>query len=309
VSPTILSGKEKKKEGTSLEDQNAAAIQCIVDAKISSQKTSEVSHIDHPQKNGCTSMSTSTVDTRTFNTASSIDNSQEKPGDSSSQLMVDSSDIVTSLQKETNQTSDTSDRNVSVGSSDATKVVNDGIHNGDVILFDGNLTFMDNNTSLPLSTETSSNFVLNPSPPKSHLNAPLVITSQPSVSTDTSQVMTITIPGATDALHQAATLSGIHLHPPLEQAVPHSLTTSSTGQVVTLAIPGSQNVNSAVNEQDLMSMSTVIMCGSDGMIPQFISLSHQDHCKYVAMIICTYFLIKKFDEKCALNLRNLNIVQ
>jgi hypothetical protein len=289
VSPTAPSSKEKKKEGTSLEDQNAAAIQCIVDAKISSQKISEVSRSHETQKNDCTSMSISAMDTQTFITSSSIDSSSEKPGHPSSQLMNSSSVTVNSLQKETNQILDASDRNVNVESLDTAEIVNNA---GEVILFDGNLTFMDSSASFSHSTESGSNFLSNPLPLTTQLTAPFVVTSQPSISTaGTSQVMAITIPGTTDAIQQAATLSGISLHSPPEEAVPHGVATERAGQVVSFAIPDSQDVNSAIHEQDLMSMSTVIMCGNDGLIPQFISLPHQDSCKYAAVVTSNCLLI------------------
>jgi hypothetical protein len=199
--------------------------------------------------------------------------------------MEDSSAIVGSLQKETNQISSSGDRNVSEGNPKPTEVVNDHMHGGEVILFDGNLTFLDNNASFSLSTETSSNFVSNPPPLSTQLSGPLVVTSQPSIyKAGTSQVMAITIPGTTNTLHNTATLGNIPLYPP-EQPVPQGLDTSTTGQAVgTFAIPGSQNVNSIAQGQDVMPMSTVILCGNDGLIPQFISLPHQDSCKYVAVV-------------------------
>lgn len=287
MSPTAPSGKEKKKEGPSLEDQNAAAIQCIVDAKISPQKTSEASHNHQTQKNDCTSVSVSTMDTQTFISPSSIDSSSEKTGHSSSLLMNNSSSIISSLQKETNQIIDGSDRNVSFGSSDAAKVV----HNGEVILFDGNLTFVDNSASFSHNTETSSNFLSNPLPLTTQMTAPFAVTSQPSVSTaGAGQVMTITIPGTSGTIQQAATLSGISLQPELEETVPHGVVTESASQIVSFAIPDSQDVNSVVHKQDLMSLSSVIVCGNEGLIPQLISLPHQASCKYVVIVTSNYHI-------------------
>jgi hypothetical protein len=228
------------------------------------------------------------VDTQTFIIPSSIDSSSERPIHSSDQLTNSTSVTVNSLQKETNQILDASDRNVSVGNSDNAKVVNNG---GEVILFDGNLTFMDSSASFSHSTESGSNFLSNPVPLTAQLTAPFVVTSQPSVSTaGTSQVMAITIPGTTDTVQHAATLSGISLRPPLEEAVPRAVATESAGQVVSFTIPDSHNVNSAIREQDLMSVSTVIMCGNDGLIPQFVSLPHQDSCKYAAVVTSDCFL-------------------
>jgi hypothetical protein len=294
VSSTSSSGKEKKKEGPSLEDQNAAAIQCIVDAKIS-----EVTHNHQSQKNGYTSVSAYTVDTQTVNTASPIDKCQEKLSHSSSQLVKDSSVTGGFLQKETNHISGSSDRNMSVGSSDPAEVANDRMHGGEVILFDGNLTYLDNNASFSRSTETSSNFVSNPAPLSTQLSGPLVATSQPSIyKAGTSQVMAIAIPGTTDILHSAATLSERPLYPPSEQAAPQSLVTNSASQAVgTFAMPGSQNVNSIAQGENVIPMSTVILCGNDGLIPQFISLPHQDSGKCVAMIISDCLFIKEFGKK------------
>ena len=138
------SGKEKKREGTSLEDQNAAAIQCIVDAKMSTQNTYEVSQSDQLQSNVCPSMPTST-----------------------------------------------------------------------------------------------------------------------------------------------AARSGILLHAPCELPAPHFLATNGSSQVVPITIPGPQSVNSAVKDH----LSTVIMCGNDGIIPQFITVAHPDTCEYVGVVILNCLLL------------------
>ena len=81
------SGKEKKREGNSLEDQNAAAIQCIVDAKLSTQITCEVSQSNQLQSNVCMSMPTSTAYTQTCIATSSGGNCYEKQGYYPGQLM------------------------------------------------------------------------------------------------------------------------------------------------------------------------------------------------------------------------------
>jgi hypothetical protein len=298
VSSTSSSGKEKKKEGPSLEDQNAAAIQCIVDAKISSQKISEVTHNHQSQKSSYTSVSAYTVDTQAVNTASPIDRCQEKLSDSS-QLMKGSSATVGSSQKETNQISGSGDRNMSLESSDPAEVANDRIRCGEVILFDGNLTFLDSNASFSLSTETSSNFVSSSPPLATQLSGPVVAVSQPSIyKAGTSQVMAITIPGTTDMLPSAAALSERPLYPPSEEAAPQSLVTSSATQALgTFAILSSQNVNSIAQQQDVMPMSTVIMCGNDGLFPHVVSLQHQDSGKCVAMVISDSLFIKEFGKK------------
>jgi hypothetical protein len=270
------SGKQKKKEGTSLEDQNAAAIQSIVDAKISTENIFEISHSHQTQNIGCPSMSTSTVDMLAFNTTTSVDSFHEKLVYSPGQVMKDGSVVVSSLQKEVSRILD---GNVDIGSSNNTNVMNDYVQNAEVILLDANLTFLDNNASFSLNTATNSNFVTNNSPLKTQLCAPLVATSQPSVSAAaTNQVMAVTLPGTTSIVQQAAASSGIPLFPPCEQAASHSHATNSSGQLVTVTIPGPQNVNPAVHDQ----MSTVIMCGNDGIIPQFITVPHQDSCEYVA---------------------------
>jgi hypothetical protein len=271
VSSTSLSRKEKKKESPSLEDQNAAAVQCIVDAKISG-----VTHNQQSEKEAYTS----TVDTQTVNTASAIDISQGRLSHSSNQLIKDTSATVGSLQKETNQTSGFSGRSVSAGSSNPTEMC------GEVILLEGNLMFLDSNASFSLNTETGSNFVSNPTPLATQLSSPLVMTSQPSVyKTGTSQVMTITIPGNSDAHHSAARLTEVPFYPTPERAVPQCLVATSVSQAVgSFAFPGSQNVNSAVQEQAILPMSTVIMCGNDGLIPHFISLPQQEPGKCVAVV-------------------------
>ena len=94
------SGKEKKREGTLLEDQNTAAIQCIVDAKMSTQNTYEVNRNNQLQSDFCPSMQTSTVYTETFIANSSGGNCHEKLGYYAGQLMKDGSVVATSLQKE-----------------------------------------------------------------------------------------------------------------------------------------------------------------------------------------------------------------
>lgn len=252
-----------------------------MDAKISSQKISEVAHNHQSEKEIYTGVSICTMDTRTVNTASLIDNSQEELSHSSNQLIKNSSATVGSLQKKTNQTSGSSDRSMSVESSDFTEVANE------VILFGGNLMFLDNNASLSLSTETSSNFVPDPPPLATQLPSPLVVTSQPSVyKAGTSQVMAITIPGNSDTHHSAATVTGIPLYPPPEQAVPQCIVTTDVSQAVgTFASHGPQNVNFTAQQQNVLPMSTVIMCGNDGLIPQFISIPYQEPCKCVAVVI------------------------
>lgn len=282
------SGKEKKREGTSLEDQNAAAIQCIVNAKISTQSTYEVSHSNQLQSNVCPSMPTSTVDTQTLSTTTSGGNYHEKRVYYPDQLMKDGSVVVSSLQKEVSQISYRRVGGVDVGSSNNMKVVDESVQNAGVILLDANLTFLDNNASFSLNTGTNSNFVTNPSPLKMQLSAPLVATSQPSVSAAaTNQVMTVMLPGTTGTVQQAAAHSGIPVYPPCEQTAPHSLATNSSSQVVAITIPGPQNVNSAVKDH----MSTVIMCGNDGIIPQFITVPHPDSCEYVGVVILDCLLL------------------
>jgi hypothetical protein len=259
---------------------------------------SEVTHNHQSQKNNYNSVSTYTVDTQTVNTASPIDRCQGKLSHAS-QLMEGSSATVGSLQKETNQISGSGDRNMSVRSSDPPEVGNVHMCDEEVILFDGNLTFLDNSASFSLSTETSSNFVSSPPPLATQLSSPVVAISQPSIyKSGTSQVMAITIPGTTDILHSAATLSERPLYPPSEQAAPQSHFTSSASQAVgTFAILGSQNVNSIAQQQDIMPMSTVIMCGNDGLFPHFISIPHQDPGKCVAMVISDCLFIKEFGKK------------
>jgi len=236
------SGKEKKREGTSLEDQNAAAIQCIVDAKISSNQL---------QSNVCPSMPTSTVYTQTFIATSSGGNCHEKQEYYPGQLMQE--------------------------------------------CFSNAIpTFLDNNASFSLNTGTNSNYVTNPSPLKMQLSAPLVATSQPSLSAapinqvmtvmlpgttgpvkqaaaHSNQVMTVMLPGTTGPVQQAATCSGIPLYPPCEEAASHLLATSSSSQVVAITTPGPQNVNSAV-----MDYMSTVMCGNDDVIPHFITVPHPD---------------------------------
>lgn len=288
VNPVASSGKEKKREGTSLEDQNAAAIQCIVNAKISAQSTYEVSHSNQLQSNACPSMPASTVDTQTFSTITSGGNFHEKQEYYPGQLMKDSSVVASSLQKEVSQITDGRVGSVNVGNSNNTKVVNESVQNAEIILLDANLTFLDNNASFSLNTGTNSNFVTNPSPLKMQLTAPLVATSQPSVSVPaTNQVMTVMLPGTTGTVQQAALCSGISLYPPREQTAPHSLATNSSSQVVAITIPGPQNVNSAVKDH----VSTVIMCGNDGIIPQFITVPHPDSCEYVGVVILDCLLL------------------
>lgn len=282
------SGKEKKREGTSLEDQNAAAIQCIVNAKISTQSTYEVSHSNQLQSNVCPSMPTSTVDTQTLSTTTTGGNCHEKQGYYPDQLMKDGSIVVSSLQREVSQISDGTVGSVDVGSSNNMNVVNESVQNAGVILLDANLTYLDNNASFSLNTGTNSNFVTKPSPFKMQLSAPLVATSQPSVSAAaTNQVMTVMLPGTTGTVQQAAARSGFPLYPPCEQTAPHPLATSSSSQVVAITIPGPQNVNSAVKDH----MSTVIMCGNDGIIPQFITVPHPDSCEYVGVVILDCLLL------------------
>ena len=282
------SGKEKKRESTSLEDQNAAAVQCIVDAKISTQSTYEESHSNQLQSNVCPSMPTSTVDTQTLSATTSSGNSHEKQGYDPGQLMIDGSVVASSLQKEVSQILDRRVGIVDVGSSNNMKVVNESVQNAEVILLDANLTFLNNTASFSLNTGTNSNFVTNPSPLKMQLSAPLVATSQPSVSAAaTNQVMTVMLPGTTGAVQQAAACSGIPLYPPCEQTAPHLLATNSSSQVVAITIPGPQNVNSAVKDH----MSTVIMCGNDGIIPQFITVPHPDSCEYVGVVILGCLLL------------------
>jgi len=94
------SGKKKKREGTSREDQNAAIIQCIVYAKVSIQSTYEVSQSNWLQSNICPIMPTSTVYTQTFIATSSGGNCYEKKRYYPGQLMKDGSVVATSLQKE-----------------------------------------------------------------------------------------------------------------------------------------------------------------------------------------------------------------
>jgi len=282
------SGKEKKREGTSLEDQNAAAIQCIVDAKMSTESTYEVSQSNQLQSNVCPSMPTSTVDTHTFSTTSSGGNCHEKQLYYPGQLIKDGSVVANSLQKEVSQILDGRVGSVVLGTSNTTKVLNESVQNAEVILLNTNLTFLDNNASFSLNTGTNSNFVTNPSPLKVQLCAPLVATSQPSVpAAPTNQVMTVMLPGTADTLQQAAACSGIPLYPPCEQAAPHSLATNSSSQVVAITIPGPQNMNSAVKDH----MSTVIMCGNDGIIPQFISVPHPDSCEYVGVVLLGCLLL------------------
>ncbi|XP_023715408.1 uncharacterized protein LOC111868708 isoform X3 [Cryptotermes secundus] len=269
ASSTSSSGKAKKKEGPSLEDQNAAAVQCIVDAKISSQKISEVTHNHQSQKNG-------SVDTQAVNTASPIDRCQEKLSHSSP-LMKGSSATVGSLQKETNQISGSGEKNMSVRSSDPAEVANDGVHSEEVILFDGNLTFLDNSASFSVNTETSSN-ISTPPPRETQLSGAVVAISEPSIyNAGTSQVMAIAVPGTNDIFQGAATLSERPPYPPSEQAAPQSFVTSSASQAVgTFAILDTQTVNSITKQQDVVPMSTVIMCGNDGLFPHVISLPHKD---------------------------------
>ena len=287
------SGKEKKREGTSLEDQNAAAIQCIVDAKISTQSIFEVSHSHQLESNVCPSMPTSTVDSQTFSATTSGGNCHEKLGYFPGQLMKDGSVVTSSLQKEISQISDGRGGSVEVGSSNNMNIVNESVQNAEVILLDANLTFLDNNASFSLNTGTNSNFVTNSSSVKTQLSAPLVATSQPSVSAAaTNQLMTVMLPGTTGAVQQASTLSGIPLYPPCEQVAPHSLATNSSSQVVAITIPGPQNVNSAVPDQ----MSTVIMCGSDGIIPQFITVPHPDSCEFVGVVMLNCLLLNDLLE-------------
>ena len=182
------SGKEKKIEGTSLEDQNAAAIQCIVDAKMSTQS---------------------------------------------------------------------------------------------------NPTFLDNNASFSLNTETNSNSVTNPSPFKMQLSAPLDATSQPSLSAaPTKQVTTVVLPGTTGPVQQAAAHSGLPLDPPCEKAAPHLLATSSSSQVVAITTPGPQNANSAV-----MDHMPSVMCRNDGVVPQFGILPLPHSCEYVGVVILKCLLL------------------
>ena len=166
------SGKEKKREGTSLEDQNAAAIQCIVDAKMPTQSTYEVSQSDQLQSNVCPSMPTSTVYTHTFIATSSCGNCYEKQGYYPGQLMKDGSVVATSLEKEVSHILDRSVGSVDVGSSNTIQVVNESVQNAELILLNANPTFLDNNASFPLNTGTNSNFLTNPSPLKMQLSAP-----------------------------------------------------------------------------------------------------------------------------------------
>jgi len=240
------SGKEKKREGTSLEDQNAAAIQCIMDAKMSTQSTYEVSRSNQLQSDVCPSMPTGTVYTETFIANSSGGNCHEKLGYYACQLMKDGSVVATSLQKEVSQildgrvgSVDGRVGSVDVGSSNTIKVVNESVQNAELILLNANPTFLDNNASFSLNTRTNSNFVTNPSPLKMQLSAPLDATSQPSLSAaPTNKVMTVMLPGTTGPVQQAAARSGIPLYPPFEKAAPHLLATSSSSQVVAITTPG-----------------------------------------------------------------------
>ena len=94
------SGKKKKRKGISLEDQNSATIQCIVDAKVSIQSTYEGRQCNWLQSNVCPIMPTSTVYTQTFIATSSGGNCYEKKGYYPGQLMKDGSVVATSLKKE-----------------------------------------------------------------------------------------------------------------------------------------------------------------------------------------------------------------
>lgn len=253
-----------------------------MDAKISSHKISEVTHNHQSQKNG-------SVDTQAVNTASPIARCQEKLSHSSP-LMKGSSATVGSLRKETNQISGSGDKNMSVRSSDPAEVADDGVRGEEVILFDGNLIFLDSSASFSVNTETSSNISTAP-PLATQLSGAVVEISQPSVySAGTSQVMTIAVPGTTDIFQGAATLSERPPYPPSKQAAPQCVVTSSASQAVgTFSILGTQTVNSITQQQDVMPMSTVIMCGNDGLFPHVISLSHKDSGKCVAMVISVCF--------------------
>lgn len=283
------SGKEKKREGTSLEDQNAAAVQCIVDAKISTQSTYEESHSNQLRSNVCPSMTTSTGDTQTFNTTTtSGSNCHEKQGYYPGQLMKEGSIVPSSLQKEVSQILDGRVGSVDVGGSNSVKLAIESLLSPGVVLLDGSMTLLDNNASFSLNTGTNSNFVTNPSPLKMQLSAPLVATSQPSVSAAaTNQVMTVMLPGTTGTFQQTAARSGIPLYPPCEQTSPHLLATNSSSPVVAITIPGPQNVNSAVKDH----ISTVIMCGNDGIIPQLITVPHPESCEYVGVVILDCLLL------------------
>jgi hypothetical protein len=255
-----------------------------VDAKISTQNVFEGSHGSQSQKNVCSSTPASTVDTQTFNTTPLVDNCHEKLGYAPGQLIKYGSLVVSPLQKEVNQISDGRDGNVTVGTANSTNIVNESVQNAEVILLDANLTLLNDNMSFPPNVATSSNCVTNPLPLTTQLPAPLVVTSQPSVSTATAnQVMAVTIPGTTDFIQQAAAFSGIPLYPPCEQAAPCSLAMTNSSPVVAITIPGPQNVNPLVHDQT----STVIMCGSDGIVPQFIAVPHQEPCKYAAWLCWT----------------------
>ncbi|XP_069685449.1 serine-rich adhesin for platelets-like isoform X2 [Periplaneta americana] len=282
VSPTTGTSKDKKKESTSLEDQNAAAVECIVNAKLTSRNDREASCNQQLQTSNSSS---NTRNSQTFNSSRTSDNSQDRLDSTSREKHKDNSAVVSSSQKDLALTVDVHDANTIVQSTNAIKATDISKHGqGEVILFEGNLTFMDSNTSLPLSTDTGSNFIFSSPSLKSQLSTPLVMATQPSaMSTAVSQVMTITIPSATDSVCQAGSLSSIPIHSSLQQSASHGVSGTSAGQVVTFAIPGSLNtvtstpsVHQGLSEQDVMSMSTVIMCGNDGMMPQFISLPQQD---------------------------------
>jgi len=202
--------------------------------------------------------------------------------------------VATSLQKEVSQILDGRVGSVDVGSSNTIQVVNESVQNAELILLNAIPTFLDNNASFSLNTGTNSNYVTNPSPLKMQLSAPLVATSQPSLSAapinqvmtvmlpgttgpvkqaaaHSNQVMTVMLPGTTGPVQQAATCSGIPLYPPCEEAASHLLATSSSSQVVAITTPGPQNVNSAV-----MDYMSTVMCGNDDVIPHFITVPHPD---------------------------------
>ena len=104
--------------------------------------------------------------------------------------------------------------------------------------------------------------------------------------------MTVMLPGTTGPVPQAAARSGILLYPPCELAAPHFLATNGSSQVVPITIPGPQSVNSAVKDH----LSTVIMCGNDGIILQFITIPHRDSCEYVDVVILNCLLLNDLVE-------------
>ena len=260
------SSKEKKEEILSLEDQNAAAVQSIIDAKIALEKTAEIDSLQSQPVNYPTPSDSANSKISKKMDFDKI--SQPRLDDSVNKQIENQQDSLAVQHEVTSVVTASVDKDVCESENIENSISNIDVTEGDVIIFDPSESFVESvNKAMIDSSVITKNQTVLPS------------------NSGTSQVMTITIPSTAGTLQESSFIG--NTQPSLQ---PHGLVTSNSNSLVTISIPGTLNsvpqvpAQQVPKQQDLMSVSTVIMCGNDGVVPQFINIPQQESGKYNCLL-------------------------